>query len=175
MSALAPIRRDPARRALALSLLTAWLLVAGLSCQRPETPLIKQVEGEVMCICPDECGKVLINCICGYSPEYRAEIQTLIDQGMSKDEILATWAERHGHDALAAPTRKGFDLLAWTMPFVALALAVPVLVVVIRRLGRTGRSRGDGGDRPDPTPDADGGGDSELDAQLDRELEELDR
>lgn len=129
-----------------------------------------------MCICPDNCGKVLVNCFCSYSEQTRAKIRALMDQGLDADAIMARFVSEQGKVVLAAPTTKGFDLAAWVLPFAALAVAIPVVVLVIRRLGT-----GNGGPSAE-SPAAPGSAaarsttepDAELEARLERELDGLD-
>jgi len=56
-----------------------------------------------------------------------------IDQGKSDDEILTYFAEKYGTGVLSAPPTSGFNLAAWVMPFVALAIGAVVAVYCVRR------------------------------------------
>jgi cytochrome c-type biogenesis protein CcmH/NrfF len=128
----------------------------------------KEIEAQVMCTCEDNCGKLLANCICNFSGKMRDEIDALIAQGMTKTEILDALVEKYGHRTLAAPgSSHWLDLLAWTVPFLALALGAWIVVRVVRRLSG-----------PAPTPatapaaPAEGDGDSSTASAYERRLEE---
>ncbi|MBK7973780.1 MAG: cytochrome c-type biogenesis protein CcmH [Deltaproteobacteria bacterium] len=126
-----------------------------------------------MCICPDDCGKVLINCTCSDSDRYRQQIRAMIDQGLSADQIIDRFVAEKGKIVLAAPTTKGFDLTAWVLPFVALGVSIPIVALVIRRLGaRSSPNSAENVESPDSTVSA---VDSSLEAKLRRELDDLDR
>jgi len=56
-----------------------------------------------------------------------------VDQGKTDDEILAYFAEKYGTGVLSAPPASGFNLTAWVMPFVALAIGAAVAVYCVRR------------------------------------------
>lgn len=137
----------------------------------PQPSVQKQVEGAIMCICPDDCGKVLINCSCSYSGATRAKIQKMIAEGLDAEQIIARFVAEQGKIVLAAPTTRGFDLTAWVLPFLALAISVPVVIVVIRRLG-SHAARSEPG--ANAAPAAGATGDSALRERLERELRNLD-
>ena len=80
----------------------------------------RDIEGDIMCICKDNCGKVLVNCTCGTSEEYRKEIMAMINAGKTKQEIIQHYIDRFGEKVLASPSKSGFNLTAWIFPFVAL-------------------------------------------------------
>lgn len=82
--------------------------------------MVKNVSSRIMCMCKDNCNKVLVNCNCTYSDGYRSEIIQLAKQGKTEDEIVQHYINQYGEIVLAAPTTSGFNLTAWLIPFVAL-------------------------------------------------------
>ncbi len=95
----------------------ALLLTSG----RGETT-VKDVEQEIMCMCKDNCGKVLANCICQYSQQYRMDISLKLNEGLTKEQVIQTYVDKYGEKVLSAPTKKGFNLTAWLTPFVVIML-----------------------------------------------------
>jgi cytochrome c-type biogenesis protein CcmH len=94
----------------------------------------KEIERAMMCPCEDKCGKVLANCFCDYAEGLRREIDRMIAQGMSRQQILAVFVKRYGPSVLAAPgSSNWFDLFAWISPFVALAAGALVVARLVRR------------------------------------------
>ena len=80
-------------------------------------PTLADLEGEVMC---PVCNTTLDQ---SSSPEARrieALISARIAAGDSKSEIKDVLVAEYGPSILAAPPKKGFNLLAWLLPFVAL-------------------------------------------------------
>lgn len=62
------------------------------------------------------------------------EVAKYLDQGMSKDEILAAFEEKYGAAVLSAPPARGaFNLSAWVMPFAALLAGGLAVIFVLRR------------------------------------------
>jgi cytochrome c-type biogenesis protein CcmH len=80
----------------------------------------RDIEGQIMCICKDKCGKVLASCTCGTSDEYRKEINAMIAEGKTQKEIIDHYVERFGEKVLSSPTKEGFNLTAWIVPFLAI-------------------------------------------------------
>jgi cytochrome c-type biogenesis protein CcmH/NrfF len=55
---------------------------------------------------------------CGGAPEFRKEIQALLEQGKTRDQIVAMFADRFGGmHVLGAPPDRGFNRLAWALPY----------------------------------------------------------
>lgn len=96
--------------------------------------------------CQCGCGLTVANCNhpnCSFAVPLRREIQTMLDKGMSRAAILASFREKYGKKILSAPTTEGFNILAWTMPFVmVLAGGVLIVLAVGRWRGGTHPSSG---------------------------------
>ena len=87
----------------------------------------------MMCTCG--CGQVLLECNhvgCQSSDKMRNELLASLKRGDNDDLILQGFVQNYGPTVIAAPTAKGFNRIAWIMPFVALALGMTFVVVVVR-------------------------------------------
>jgi cytochrome c-type biogenesis protein CcmH len=87
----------------------------------------------MMCVCG--CKQILLECNhvgCQYSDRMRAELMGALDRGDSDDLTLQAFVQKYGTIVVAAPTTKGFNRVAWIMPFVALALGLTTVVLVVR-------------------------------------------
>ena len=87
----------------------------------------------MMCTCG--CGQVLLECNhvgCQSSDKMRNELLASLERGDNDDLILQGFVQNYGPTVIAAPTAKGFNRVAWIMPFVALALGMSFVVVVVR-------------------------------------------
>jgi cytochrome c-type biogenesis protein CcmH len=62
-----------------------------------------------------------------------AELGKHIDQGKSDEEIVSYFIEKYGSTVLSAPPASGFNLTAWIMPFVALAIGMLVAIYFLRK------------------------------------------
>jgi cytochrome c-type biogenesis protein CcmH/NrfF len=87
----------------------------------------------MMCTCG--CGQVLLECNhvgCQSSDKMRNELMASLDRGDNDDLILQGFVQNYGPTVIAAPTASGFNYVAWIMPFVALALGMAFVVMVVR-------------------------------------------
>ena len=99
-----------------------------------ETPTNAQVSEGLTCQCG--CGLTVANCnmpTCGFSVPIHADIDRMIRKGMSRAQIITFYRHQYGEKVLSAPTAEGFNLLAWTMPFIALALGGGLMVLAFGR------------------------------------------
>jgi cytochrome c-type biogenesis protein CcmH len=127
-----------ARAALAAALL--WFAGAPPALPADRSPQ-EAVEAGLMCYCG--CSDLTVRvCTCGTAAAIRSEIADRLAKGESEAEVLAAFVARHGEKILSAPTREGFNLLAWIMPFAVLLVTAAALVVVIRRWERRGGGGG---------------------------------
>ena len=78
------------------------------------------LENALMCKCDDKCGKVLINCTCDTSKETRKTLMSKLESGLTVDQIIKQYVDKYGETVLSAPTKSGFNLTAWILPFAAL-------------------------------------------------------
>ncbi len=98
------------------------------------TPLEREVGGALVCMC-GTCGRQLAGeCACGYASSMRAEIAGLVEQGMSKQQILDYYVTKYGsQEVLASPIDEGFNRLAWLVPYLAAGGALVGVFVAARR------------------------------------------
>lgn len=90
----------------------------------------------LMCTCG--CAQLLGECNhvgCPESGRERSELAANIAAGMSDQQILDWFANKYGSTMLAAPPKKGFDLVAWIAPFAVFAAALLGTILLIRRWG----------------------------------------
>ena len=128
----------------------------------PQTSL-PDIEDEVMC---PICGTLLE---LSDSPQARREkafIAEMIAAGKSKAEIKDALVDEYGPVVLAQPEGSGFELSAYLVPAIALAVAAVALAIGVARWRRHG---GDGG-----TPPAGGPPGDEDSARLDADIARYD-
>jgi len=80
-------------------------------------PTLADLEGEVMC---PVCNTTLDQSSSPAARQIEAFISARIAAGDSKSQIKDRLVAEYGQQILAAPPKKGFNLLAWLLPFVAL-------------------------------------------------------
>ncbi len=65
--------------------------------------------------------------------EMRNLVRELLEQGKTREEIQAYFVSRYGEFVLLAPPKRGFNLLVWGLPFVALAVGACAIYFVAKR------------------------------------------
>jgi cytochrome c-type biogenesis protein CcmH len=73
--------------------------------------------------------------------EMRAEIEAKLDAGISPEEIIQDFVAMYGETVLSAPTKRGFNLTAWVIPFGAIAGGLALLSLIVRGFAKRGRER----------------------------------
>jgi cytochrome c-type biogenesis protein CcmH len=93
---------------------------------KPESdrPTLADLEGEVMC---PVCNTTLDQSSSPAARQIEAFISARIAAGDSKNEIKDRLVSEYGPQILAAPPKKGFNLLAWLLPFIGLVGGALVL------------------------------------------------
>jgi cytochrome c-type biogenesis protein CcmF len=134
----------------------------------PKTELEKDLHRSIICMC-GTCGrKNLAECTCSEAARMRAEIAGLVSQGKSRDEIVQYHIDKYGsQEPLAAPLDRGFNRLAWLLPY---ALGAGGLVVAALAAVRWSRHAAAASRRGDEATESS----PELEARLDDELSQLD-
>lgn len=107
--------------ALTLALIVATIPSAALADDNSwQTKLIPyDVESGIVCTI-DGCNMNLAACEDNAAQTLRQVIrEKMFKDGMNKDQLYAYMADTYGEEILAAPPKKGFNWVAWIMPFVA--------------------------------------------------------
>jgi cytochrome c-type biogenesis protein CcmH len=127
------------------------------ACAKPRTSLAA-LEGQVMC---PICHTTLDLSQSGAANQIRALIRAKIARCESAGQIKRELVAEYGPAILAAPPRKGFDLLAWWLPIAGIVVGAAALGYGAWRWSR--------GHAPAPTP-VGISVDPELDRRVDEEL-----
>jgi cytochrome c-type biogenesis protein CcmH/NrfF len=129
------------------NVLRAWVVALALTALAPATATggphpapqttVNAIEAEVMC---PICGTLLE---LAESPQARREkvfVAKLVAAGKSKAEVKDALLAQYGPSVLALPKASGFDLSAYLVPILALAIAVVALVFSALRWRSSGRA-----------------------------------
>lgn len=98
----------------------------------PDVPAedLRAVTDNIICQCG--CGLSVYACElsmpCDVSKEMKYQAATYLAQGMTPEQTLDQFAKDFGERVLAAPTKSGFNLTAWVLPFVGFGVGA-VLVI----------------------------------------------
>jgi cytochrome c-type biogenesis protein CcmH len=89
-----------------------------------EPPTVDEVARELISQCGS--GMILADHDCAVARSMKASIQSQIDAGKTKEEILDYFVSIYGEQVLATPRKSGFSLTAWVMPIVVIAAGAVV-------------------------------------------------
>jgi cytochrome c-type biogenesis protein CcmH len=137
---------------LACIVLALALAQAALASERH--PTLSELEGEVMC---PVCNTTLDQSSSPAARQIEAVISRRIAAGDTKSEIKDRLVAEYGPQILAAPPRKGFDLLAWLLPIGGVLAGAAILGLLAWRWSRV----------REPAPRA-----ARLDPALERRVDE---
>lgn len=133
MRSLSSLPGRQRRSVLALAIGTLLFVAAGHTIAQ-ETASFQEIEESLTCQCG--CGLTVHSCNhlqCPSALPLRAEIREQLAAGKSKVEILGYFEDKYGEKVLSAPTTSGFNLLAWTTPFLAVLFGATFIVLVVQR------------------------------------------
>jgi cytochrome c-type biogenesis protein CcmH/NrfF len=124
-------------------------------------PSLSDLEGEIMC---PVCSTTLDQSDSPIAQRMKADISRRIAAGQSKQQIKDALVAQFGQQILAAPPKKGFNLLAWLLPIVLLLGGGLVVGFLSWRWSHTG----------EPGPPATAGLSPALERRVDEELARYD-
>jgi cytochrome c-type biogenesis protein CcmH len=147
-----------------LAVVAAALALAGpaAACAHPRTSL-PYLEGQVMC---PTCHTTLDQSDSAAAHQIEVFISQKIAACWTAQQIESALVANYGPQILAAPPRKGFDLLAWWLPIAGVLAGALVLAVGVWRWSR--RSQ------PEPEAEAEPGLDEETERRIDDLLARFD-
>ena len=147
-----------------LAVVAAALVFAGpaAACAHPRTSL-SYLEGQVMC---PTCHTTLDQSDSAAAPQIEAFISKRIAQCATAQQIESELVANYGQGILAAPSHRGFDLLAWWLPVVGVLAGALVLAFGVWRWSRRRE--------PEPEEPAESGLDEETERRLDDLLARFD-
>ena len=134
-------------------LAVAITTLAGLTpAQQPATPLDNRTAHEIASLL--RCV-VCQNLSVADSPsemaaQMRAIVRERLAAGERPDQVIQYFVERYGEWILLAPRRRGFTLLVWLFPAVAVGVGLVITALVIRRWTRRARAERGQGPSVDP-------------------------
>lgn len=135
MSRSAP--QGPSRRAVLAALAGGATLLAAPA--RAGGNPASQVGLESALTCQCGCGLTVHSCNhlnCGSGIPLKQEIAEQIAAGGTEEQILSYFQKKYGEKILSAPTTTGFNLAAWTMPFVGIGIGAAIIGWVLARWRR---------------------------------------
>ena len=94
------------------------------------------LEHQIHCQCG--CNLDIYTCrttdfACSVSPAMHADVMGLVVGGHTAQDILAAFKAVYGEKVLMAPPKSGFNLIGYTMPFVALGAGAVIVASLLKK------------------------------------------
>lgn len=123
-----------------LGVLAAFALAGVLSaCAAPQHTLTIEEQAQDIyrsLMCPLCAGQTIDQSQTELSNQMRTLVREKLAQGATKEQILQFFVERYGESVLAAPPKRGFNLLLWVVPGIAVVTGGFFLYRLIKAMQR---------------------------------------
>jgi cytochrome c-type biogenesis protein CcmH/NrfF len=111
------------------ALLVGVLLLLGAG---DDSARIDRLGHQMMCVCG--CNQILLECNhvgCSYSTRMRDELTAAVTRGDGDNAVLQWFIQTYGTTVLTVPTNRGFNRIAWIMPYLALVMGIALVVFIV--------------------------------------------
>ncbi|HEY3132248.1 MAG TPA: cytochrome c-type biogenesis protein CcmH [Acidobacteriota bacterium] len=125
---------------LRLLIAAVCFLLAGLPLKAQQRQVSKDEVVEITSnlVCQCGCGNKTVSvCGCGTADQVTKEVEKMLREGKTKDEIFAKYVNAEGVAVLATPPKRGFNLAAWLLPFSGILVAAIFLFAKARNWQRS--------------------------------------
>jgi cytochrome c-type biogenesis protein CcmH len=115
----------------------ALVLLVFLPAHAQQTDRAKTLGHRMVCMCG--CKQILAECNhvgCTMSTSMLHKLDAEVASGKSDDLILQAFVQQFGAEVIAEPPAKGFNWLAWIMPFAVVGAGFLVVRSVLSRWSR---------------------------------------
>ncbi|VAX25710.1 hypothetical protein MNBD_NITROSPINAE02-16 [hydrothermal vent metagenome] len=102
--------------------------------------IFNKLQSNMMCLCGG-CNSTLKQCPhanCGFAIPARKEMRAMLEQGKHPDEVITYFVKANGERILAAPTKKGFNLVGYITPFLAILVVGSLVAKTVSRWASKG-------------------------------------
>jgi cytochrome c-type biogenesis protein CcmH len=114
---------------LALGVLV-FLMATPVFAQQPSADEINEVAKNLSC--PTCTGINVADCPTETCAQWRAKIGEMLAEGESEEDILDYFATRYGDHVLQVPPKRGFFVLVWGLPVIAILAGLAWLAYLMR-------------------------------------------
>jgi cytochrome c-type biogenesis protein CcmH/NrfF len=129
----ASINQFASRRRRLAQLIGLGVILLGSMGAGDQSARVNDLGHRMMCVCG--CNQILLECNhvgCAYSDRMRDELVAAVDRGDNDDLTLQGFVQKYGTTVMAAPTKTGFNRVAWIMPYLVLVLGLATVTIIVR-------------------------------------------
>ena len=120
--------------------ITLLLLLLPVTPVMADAATVSDISKQLICQCG--CTLVLANCThveCHSREAMTAFIEQEIAGGQSEPQIIQSFVDQYGEQVLASPPKRGFNLVAWLLPFAAILGGGGVIYIALKKWVWQGR------------------------------------
>lgn len=122
---------------LAMTLAFIAMVTAACASSLELTPLERQAQaidrGLICPVCP---GETIDQSQVELAKQMRATVRDKLAEGWTPEQVKRFFVERYGPGVLSAPPQRGFSVVAWTVPPVAVVAGLAALWLAMRGMRR---------------------------------------
>ena len=97
-----------------LILLIMPVLMMSIMPAAADSPEVVEITSNLKCQCG--CTMIVADCNCQEAADIRSEVSAMLQQDMSRKQIIEKLKSSYGNEILATPEKTGFDLSLWILP-----------------------------------------------------------
>ncbi|TFH47295.1 MAG: hypothetical protein E4G94_00445 [ANME-2 cluster archaeon] len=90
-----------------------------------------EITSNLKCQCG--CTMIVRDCNCQEAEDIRTDVNTMVQQGMGKKQIIKELKSIYGNEILATPDKTGFDLSLWILPGVGAIIGGLLIYYIISK------------------------------------------
>lgn len=115
--------------------LTCFVLVTFLFLNISPALASAQSDIENALICPACFAEAMSVAACQDSTaqQIKKEIRQKLAAGQTKEQIIKTYVDQYGEKILTSPPKKGFNLMAWIIPFLGIVMGGALIYLALSR------------------------------------------
>ena len=120
------------RRILGVVFILAALLAAPVSAAGSVS--VSSIGEKLVCQCG--CNQTVAACPddpCSFADPARATIAQKLAQGESEEQIIRYFVAQYGEQVLVTPTKSGFNLVAWILPFAVIIAGGGIIYLSLKK------------------------------------------
>ncbi len=116
------------------------IVLLSLPSAKANAATVSDISKQLVCQCG--CTMVLSNCShaeCMSREAMTTLIGQKLAQGQSEKQIIQSFVTQYGEQVLASPPKRGFNLVAWILPFAAILAGGAAIYIAIKKWVWQGR------------------------------------
>lgn len=91
------------------------------------------IENGLICPACFDDGMTVAACADSTAQQIKEDVRQKLAIGQTKQQIIKTYVDKYGEKILTSPPKKGFNLMAWVIPFLGIAMGGVLIYFALSR------------------------------------------